>query len=53
LRERYRRFQSLPPERREALRDRWRQMTPEQRQRAMQRRAQRRPASVPRTPPGN
>jgi TRAP-type C4-dicarboxylate transport system substrate-binding protein len=37
----YRRFQTLPPEQRQALRQRYRQLTPEQRQALRERRLQR------------
>lgn len=50
LRDEYRRFLELPPERREATLDRWQQMSPEERRRAIQRRQGPKPGSVDRRP---
>jgi hypothetical protein len=50
LRGAYRRFRSMPPEQRDNLRERWEQMSPEERRRAIQRRQGARPGSIDKRP---
>jgi hypothetical protein len=50
VREAYRKFLALPPERRETLTDRWRQMSAEKRRRALERRQGSKPDTVDKRP---
>ena len=50
LRDAYRRFQSLPPEQRNRLRERWQQMSPEERRRAINRRQGAKPDTFDKRP---
>jgi len=50
LRGAYRRFQSLPPEQRNQLRERWERMSPEERRRAINRRQGPKPGTVDKRP---
>lgn len=50
LHEAYREFLELPPERRDMLSNRWQQMSPEERRRAIQRRQGSKPGSVDKRP---